>query len=260
MNDIDFLEQNAVDAAVNLQWKDAIEFNKKILELDKSNLAAYLRLGFAYLQTSNIKEAKKNYRKALKLQPKNNVALENLERIQILEKKGVKKARIESTILSPQLFIEVLGKTKAVTLVNPGQKNVLAKLTIGQEVNLKIKRRKLEARTKDDEYIGTLPDDISTRLICFIKAKSVYKTYIKEANLRRVVVFIKEELKGKSVANHVSFSVNIQKNIDFGDEKTEHEEEETTDEWEKLPEDIVEEDKEALIGVHTDDLDEDEEE
>ena len=38
MNELDFLEQQAVDAAINADWKRAITFNKKIAMLDKNNL------------------------------------------------------------------------------------------------------------------------------------------------------------------------------------------------------------------------------
>ena len=61
MNEIDILENQAVDAAVNLGWKAAIFLNEKILRIESHNLAACLRLGFAYLQLNKIKEAKRYY-------------------------------------------------------------------------------------------------------------------------------------------------------------------------------------------------------
>lgn len=253
MNDIDILEEQAVDAAVGMRWKDAIFLNEKILHLDSKNLSACLRMGFAYLQVKNNKEAKKYYQKALRIQPKNQVASENLERIKILGERGSGKSSSEQARLDPSLFLDVPGKTKSVALVNVGQKQDLAKLVIGQEVELKLKKRKVEARGTSGSYIGSLPDDLSKRLIYFLKAKSKYLAYIKESNLNRVVLFIREIGKGKKVAHYSSFPQNIQTNINRMNDETqaEHEEEENEDEeWDNLTHELTVEEKEELADIH----------
>ena len=197
MNDIELLEQQAIDAAINIQWKQAIELNNKIIKLEAKNESAYLRLGFVYLQLRDIVKAKKFYSKALRLQPRNSVALQNLERVKVLENEKVQKTGGDQIAFDPGLFMDAAGKTKTVALANLGQKNVLAGLTIGQPIHLKVKKHRVEARTQSDDYIGTLPDDLSKRLIYFFKAKSTYLTYVKESTLTRVIVFIKEEKKEK---------------------------------------------------------------
>ena len=175
----EILEQKAIDAAISGFWQEAIEHNRHILKIDSRNIDACLRLGYAYLQVSDLKYAQKFYRKALRLQPKNNIATEHLEKIQILEKK--KKLKTNNTNkFDPDLFLEVPGKTRTVQLVNLGKKEDLAGLSVGVEIKLKSKKRRLEVRSMDNEYIGTLPDDISKRLLYFIKESSRYKTYIKQ--------------------------------------------------------------------------------
>lgn len=268
MNDIELLEQHAVDAAINLQWSEAIKHNSEIIKIDTKNESAHLRLGFIYLQQKDIVKAKKFYTKALRLQPKNSVALQNLERIKVLEKEKVHKTSSDQVAFDPDLFIETAGKTKMVALANLGQKNVLAVLTIGQRVELKIKKRRVEVRTTGGDYIGTLPDDLSARLTFFIKAKSAYVTYIKESTLTRVIVFIKEEKKGKALSHQISFPQNIQKKLDealqsTGDDKDDEpgeEQEEHVDAWEKMVNETPQtDDKDLMIDIHSDDLDEDEE-
>lgn len=214
MNDIDILEQQAIDAAIHQNWNDAINLNKKIIAIDKKSLDSFLRLGFAYLQLQLIKEAKDAYTKALKIQSKNQVAIDNMERIAILEDKETVMVTQQKGNLDPSLFLEVSGKTRAVSLVNLGQKNHLAQLRVGQEVQLMLKKRKVEVRTMIGDYVGTLPDDLSKRLIFFLKAKSKYEAYIQESALTRIVIFIKEVKKGKAVAQHISFPANIQVNMD----------------------------------------------
>lgn len=213
MNDIDLLEQQAIDAAINLNWPTAVDLNTKILAKQEYNLGAILRLGFAYLQKNDLPRAKKTYLKALKIQSENNIALENIERIKILEVRGNKSTMKRDKKFDPNLFLEVPGKTKASTLVNLGQKSVLAQLTIGEEVFLISKKRKTEIRNSNKEYIGSLPDDLSKRVYLFIKGDSVYTCFIKEVSLNKVVVFIREESKGKKVQRFSSFPKNIQTNM-----------------------------------------------
>jgi len=255
MESIEILEQNAIDAAINFYWEDAINLNLKILKKNKKNLSAILRLAFAYLQLAKLFQAKKYYQKALKLQPTNTVVKNNLEKIKVLQTRGVKKNKKNNIIFNLDLFLEIPGKTKSVTLVNIGQKNILAQLSVGQEVLLKPKKRRVEIRTKDDEYIGRLPDDLSKRLMFFIKAKSVYFVYIKETSLNHVVIFIKEESKGKKIAHHLSFPVNSQagvKNMESDSEDSvtnqEDPEEDLTTELdvEKLAENLTNEDRELV--------------
>ncbi len=213
MDDLEILEQKAIDAAINLDWQEAIKLNKKIVSARKNSIQAYLRLGFAYLQEHNLKEAKKNYKKVLKLQQSNQIASENLAKIKILESRGAKKIAKSELNFNPNLFLEIPGKTKSMFLIKLGQKNILAQLMIGQEVYLTPKRRKIEIRSKSNEYIGSLPDDLSKNLFVFIKGKSEYSAVIKEVSLNRVVVFVKEEKKAKKYQRYSSFPKDIRKEI-----------------------------------------------
>lgn len=249
--DLETLEQQAVDAAINLNWHDAIVLNKKIVNRQKNNLQAYLRLGFAYIQTSKYEDAKKAYKKSLKIQSNNMLAKQNLERIKILESRGSRKVLKKEIKLDPNLFLEVTGKTKSVSLVKLGQKNILALLTVGQEVFLKPKKRKIEVRTKTNEYIGSLPDDLSKTLFLFTKAGNLYSSFIKEISLNRAVVFIREEKKGKKYAKYSSFPKNIQSDIariQNEEESPEEEDEVAENELENLAENLsTSEEKDFLV-------------
>jgi tetratricopeptide (TPR) repeat protein len=250
MENIQLLEELAIDAAINSNWNETIKLNDRIIKADKNNISAYLRLGFAHLQLGQWSKAKKYYKKALGLQPGNNVASENLERIKVLETKAVRKKTKAPISLNPNLFLEVPGKTKSVVLVNLGQKDILAQLTIGQEIVLIQKKRRIEARTKNKEYVGSLPDDISKRLIIFIKAGSKYLSLIKEASLNKVVIFIREERKGRKVLRYTSFPRNIQANLNEitheGEVKEEEAEEVMENDIDKLAEVLTTEEKEYI--------------
>ncbi len=251
MNDLELLEQRAIDAAINLDWKEAIGDNKKLLKLDKNNFSAYLRLGFAYVQTHKLTLARQIYRKVLKLQPNNQLAKENLDRIKILAKKNVKKSARKEVRFDPSLFLEVPGKTKSVPLVKIGQKSLLAHLVVGQEIMLKAKKRKIEVRSKSNDYIGSLPDDLSKTLFLFMKAGGEYSCFIKEASLSRVVVFIKEQTKAKKFAKYASFPNTAKTNmmkigIDEDLDALADEPDVLTNDIENMAENLANEDKDIL--------------
>ncbi len=264
MTNIEELEQSAIDAAIAANWKKAIEINENIIKLDNKNIDAYLRLGFAYLQNGNLKKAKKVYTQVKKIEPSNVLANEQLEKIQVLE---TKKASIKpvKTNLDPYTFADVPGKTKTISLVNCGQKTTLANLFIGQKVNLIPKKKRIEVRTEDKEYIGCLPDDLSKKLTIFIKAGSVFDCYIKEADLKNVTVFIKEIKKGKKVLRYTTFPTDNQGDLKqiIGEENKETEEnEEITDyDLDQLAELLTNnEEKEEYISFQTSDNDDEMEE
>lgn len=272
--DIEATEQQAIDAAINLQWETAISLNNKIIGEDKKNIGAYLRLGFAYLQIKNIAEAKKYYQKALKVQPKNHVALENIERIKAIEGRASSHFKKERTQLNPTLFLEMPGRTKTISLVNLGQKKDIATISVGQEVYLRSKSRKVEVRTRSGVYLGCFPDDLSRRLLFFLKAKSEYTAFIQESSVTRVVVFLKEESKGSRVKHLTSFPSNIQSSLEDitdidtenlhtdSDEDSEEEEEEDdeTDEIQSLAEKLPEKVDESLLGIRQESEEDDQEE
>lgn len=268
MDNLGVLEEQAVDAAISNNWERAIELNKQIIEQDKSNLGAYLRLGFAQLQANKLEDAVKAYKKALKLQPKHQIATENLERIEILLKQSTPEKKKEKKSLNPNIFLEIPGKTKTVPLSNLGQKQHLAELYVGEEVDLKNKKRRLEVRTMTGDYIGALPDDICKRLSFFLENESVYQTFIKEASLSRIVVFIKEVSKGEDVKGYISFPANnqplmhpLQEQDTDGEELLDDDDKDDTD-W---PDEMNvntedEEDKQDLLHIHTGSDDDDSEE
>lgn len=233
------LQESAISAALKNDWEKAARLNQDLLSLNDKDIDAHLRLGFAYLQLGKFTLAKKAYLKALKIMPANQIAKNNLANIKILEKKPAGKTdtlhKTDMTI-NPSLFLNIPGRTKVISLINIGQADVLASLKIGQKTVLKVKKRHVEVRTEEGEYIGAIPDDISKRLIFFMGAKSTYSSYIKEAARNGVDIFIKEEKLGRAVRKYPSFPKNLADNMkhitDASDEKTtdgETQEEEDTD-------------------------------
>ncbi len=241
---IETLGTEAVNLALSSKWEDAMAKNKEILKLDRSNIEALLRMGFAYSQLNDIKRAERCYKKVLRIQPGNKIALQNIQRMKVV-KNVTSKSQHKTVNLDPNTFLSVPGSTINATLVNLGQKDVIASVSLGEEVYLKIRRKRIEIRNEDGDYIGALPDDISKRLILFINAGSKYKAYIKEFDGQHIVVFIKEVSKGQKVRNNISFPEDLTRNIDKIEKKF------LGDEEDKEIDDIssIEEEKEELPEI-----------
>ncbi len=210
------LYKSAVDAALAKNWDKAIELNIKVIHLDGSFIDSYLCIGYAYLQKGDLAHAKKYYRNALKFDPNNIIARNNIDKINILLKKGEFIENDCNDIhLDLDTFITIRGKTKNITLLNTGQPDVLATLKVGEKVFLVVKKRRIEVRNKKNEYIGVLPDDISRRLMFLMSAKCTYLTLIKSAGKTIVEVFIKEQKKGLKAKHFVSFPANVQDDLKY---------------------------------------------
>ena len=218
------------------------------------------------MEKGDLKKAKLSYRKTLAYDPTNIIARNNSEKISILLKKGSSHKANDNGEVShdPNTFINIKGKTRAVTLMNIGQSEILAKLKIGEKVELKNKKRRLEVRNYIGEYIGCLPDDVSKRLIFFLEAESTYVTYIKSATKNSVDIFIREEKRGQKVEHYTSFPDNIQddmKTFMGKEEGLESDDEDTDTESQEIdtdedPPDVAIDDLEELAKDDGDERDE----
>ena len=170
------LEKKAIKAALSSRWEEAVKINQEILKVFPDDIEALNRLGYALFQLGKIKEARACFKKVLKNDRYNPVAIKNLERLKKVEKIEPQKREVS---LSPSLFLEEPGKTKTVTLVKTAPQEVLSSLSIGQPVVLHPKRYAIEVRTKENIYLGAIPDDLSFRLKKLIKGGYEYQALVK---------------------------------------------------------------------------------
>ena len=201
----------AIEEALKGNYKKAIELNKAILKENPNNIEALNRLAFALAESGLIRQAKQVYNKVLAINRFNSIALKNIKRLALL-KSG--KARTPTSNGSIQqhstnsfstLFLEEVGKTKILTLINPAEAKVLLGLHPTNPVLLIPRRRGVAATTTDGTYIGALPDDIARRLYTLIKGGNKYEAYIKSVDRNEVTIFIREILRKPKFRNQPSF-------------------------------------------------------
>lgn len=196
-------KEDAIQAALEQNWHEAIRLNTELIKIDKTNTDSWNRLGYAFLKDGQIKKAKETFEKVIKIDPYNQIALKNLKKLPLVRKANMQAN--QSQQISPLLFLEDPGKTKVIDCINPAPMNVLSALCPGQEVSLICKRHGIEVRDTQKKYIAALPDDIAFRLLKLLTAGNEYTIFIKGISKNTVTVFVREMRRGKKLLNQPSF-------------------------------------------------------
>ncbi len=199
------LEEQAIKAALNQDWGKAIEINKKILEESPQNIPALNRLGRAYWEAGKIAQASQTYKKVLKFDRLNPIANKNLQRLARSGQNKNKREKKTPFVTSGQIFLEEPGKTKIVKLVRLAPPSVLAQLDNADPLRLVAKKRSISVVSEDNTYLGTLPEDLSLRLIKLIKGGNQYQAFVKNVDHQKLEIFIREVFRAKKFLNSPSF-------------------------------------------------------
>ena len=187
MNILSALQKQAISLAKNNQWTQAIQANQQILTQEPTNVGALNRLGFCYLQLGDKKKAKSSYQQVLGIEKLNTVAKKYIE---IIEKDINMKGQSARTYHD---FVEEPGKTKIVQLGRLCEACTLEQLSVATQCHLKPKGRYVTVLGPENEYIGSLPEDISFHLSQLIKTGNEYDCVIRSVNKQSCAVFIKEK-------------------------------------------------------------------
>lgn len=201
MNGLPVKPEDAIQAALQQRWEEAIALNKQLLEQNEHDLDALNRLGFACLHIGKSKEAKEAFEKVLALDKYNQIAQRNLHK---LKNKG--QVETNGVMVSPLMFLEEPGKTKVVACVNLAPAATLAAVRCGQEVKFKVKKHTIEIRDDATIYLAALPDDISFKLSRFIAGGNEYSIVVRSVEKNSLSVFIRELSRGKQFKDQPSFT------------------------------------------------------
>lgn len=174
------LEEQAIEASIKGNWRDAVRLNCEILKTCKQNIEALNRLSFAYVQIGKRTLARQTINNVLQIDKFNQIAKKNSFLI--------KKVHLPTSNID---FIEEPGITKIIALVDVGEKNSLSKIRSGTKLGMKIRRRRI-CLSADCVYIGKLPEDLNKNFICLIKKGHTYEFFFKSFDQRRVQVLLRE--------------------------------------------------------------------
>jgi hypothetical protein len=194
----------AIQQALASQWEDAVVTNKNILNISPTEPDALNRLGKAYSELGQYTEARQAYSQTLKYSPNNTIAKKNLERLSLLQEEPT---QVHSGLerIDPRLFIEETGKTTMTELINLAPTSVLAKVGVGDRVQLHVMGHSIIVRNSQGEDIGQVEPRLANRLISFIEGGNRYAAAILNMDQGQVRLIIREEYQHPSMFGKVSF-------------------------------------------------------
>src|SRR5712692_2454826 len=194
----------AIDQALASQWEDAVTTNRNILNFFPTEPEAYNRLGKALSELGRYSEARQAYTQTLKYSPNNTIAKKNLDRLSLLQEEPIlTHAGVER--IDPRLFIEETGKTGTTDLINIAPASVLAKVGVGDRVQLHVNGHTLMVRNPAGEDIGQIEPRLANRLINFMEGGNRYAAAILAMEQGQVRLIIREEYQHPSMFGKVSF-------------------------------------------------------
>ena len=194
----------AVQAALEADWTKAVELNTAILEKNAEDLEARNRLGRALLETGKLEEAKAAYADVIKAEPNNPIALRNVARLTTLIEHKTKTNATKSKT-QPRLFIEDMGKTGILRLINPAPPHVVAKYSPGAEAELRERDGLIAVHARDGELLGFLEPKVGRRLLDLINTGNEYVVAVVSNDQQNPRVAIRETLQSPENAQRISF-------------------------------------------------------
>lgn len=200
------LKTLAIQKALSNDWEEAKSLNEEILALNPQDIDTLNRLGFAFMKLGKYNKARDTYKKIIVLDKTNPIAVKNLKRLETVSKSGKNGVAPSTHVISSDTYIEEAGKTKTVELKNVADKKTLSLFEPGDPITIVVKRSRIFAQSYDKKYLGMLPDNVSMRLITFMKGGNEYSACVKAVDEKSITIFIKETKKVSKFKNQASFS------------------------------------------------------
>lgn len=198
------MTQQAIQQALESRWEEAVNTNRELLRIVQRNPETLNRLGKALSELGHYSEAKKAYGESLQIDPDNTIARKNIARLAQLGEDDAPEGHTAERI-DPRLFIEEIGKTGVTQLVNLAPREILARVTAGDQVYLKVDGHALFVLNARGEQIGQIEPILANRLLKFILGGNQYAAAITELANGHVRVIIRETFQHASQLGKVSF-------------------------------------------------------
>ncbi|MBM4435082.1 MAG: tetratricopeptide repeat protein [Chloroflexi bacterium] len=198
------LVDQAIAAALESDWGRAADLNKQILDVSPEDVEARNRYGRALLEQGKLDDARAAYQEVLKAYPHDPIALRQVARIAALAEDRRQPDTTRSKTQT-RLFIEDMGKTGILRLVNPAPLNVLARYSPGAEAELREQEGLLAVHARDGALLGFLEPKVGRRLIELIQGGNEYVVAIVTNDQQNPRVAIREVVQSPANVERISF-------------------------------------------------------
>jgi len=187
--------EHAIDLAIESKWEEAAALNRSILEVQPEDVDTWNRLGKSLLELGRYREALDAYAKSLELDPVNQIARRNMDRLEGMQDAAPRREGVAR--VAQDLFIEEVGKT-GTTVLKSAPRELVAALTAGDEVYLKPDEDVLQIANAGGDVIGSVEPKLGLRLLRLIQGGNQYAAAVKSLGETDVEVIIKETYRDPS--------------------------------------------------------------
>ncbi|NUQ55952.1 MAG: tetratricopeptide repeat protein [Dehalococcoidia bacterium] len=195
------MSEQAVKLAVSGRWDDAASLNREFVRLFPDDAEGYNRLGKSLTELGQVSEARQCYGKALEIDPTNQIARRNLDRLATLKDAAGTSAPSQ---LDTRMFIEETGKASVTTLqaIDPAQ---AATLDAGDLVELRLQGNAVNVHSKAGGYVGMVEPRVGLRLAKMMEGGNLYSAALVSVAGNEIRVIIRETYQHPSLIGRVSF-------------------------------------------------------
>ncbi len=200
-------QQQAQQLAADGAWEEAVALNREILEGASNDVQALNRLGKALSELRRYGESYAAYSRAAELDPANQIAKRNLQRLEPLKDQSDEAAAAERrrTQARQSMFIEEIGKTRLTELLGLAPNETLAHMNSGDAVELRVEDKQLVVYSEDGLRLGHLEPRLAQRLIALIAGGNRYGAAVTAVEPGMLRVILREIYQHPSQAGRLSF-------------------------------------------------------
>lgn len=198
------LGQEAIALAVQGRWEEAVAANKSIVERFPDDVAAYNRLGRAYVELGSFDLADEAYRKTLEVEPGNSIASKNIERLKAWSTVGTLEPDKART-LGKDFFANTAGKTGIVGVTGVTAGGGLEALEAGTVVTLRRVGQQVLVEDEKGTLFGELEPKHGTRLAKLMQGGNTYSATLLSTGEAGPQLLVKEEFQHPSMVGKASF-------------------------------------------------------
>lgn len=203
------VQQQAQQLALSGDWEGAVELNRGILETTPGDVSALNRLGKALSELGRYGESYAAYSQSYQLDPANQIARRNLQRLEPLKNLQADEQAPERrhTQARQTMFIEEIGKTRVTELLKLADTTTLARMASGDQVELRIEGKQILVYSEDGLRLGQLEPRLAQRLITLIDGGNRYSAAVTVVEPGLLRVIIRETFQHPSQVGRLSFPV-----------------------------------------------------
>jgi tetratricopeptide (TPR) repeat protein len=196
--------EEAIQAALESRWADALEINRSLLERHGTDEDTQNRLGKALTELGRLDEALEAYSAALQLNPLNVIAQKNVRKLSSLrDQKDALRGTTQA--IDVELFTEEPGRS-ALTVLRPPHRAVSVAVAPGDVVELHPSGAQLLAETSRGVALGDVEPKVARRLVPLILSGNRYSAAVARVDeTGEIEIIIREVFQSPENARKSSF-------------------------------------------------------